>query len=85
MRLLFKRAHLLLLFFGQLDVVAFRRAARAWGEILDRWPGGGAGGEVKRLPGLWRLRSEELRLWRWTVRTAQPCGRFPDGTTVALY
>ena len=62
-----------------------KAAAQAWGEILGRWPGGGAGGEMERLRGLWRLRPEELRLWRWTVRTAQPCKRFPDGTTVALY
>lgn len=70
-----------------LDPIHIKRkvAARVWGEILGRWPGGGAVGEVEKMRGLWRLRSEELRLWRWTVRTPQPCGRFPDGTTVALY
>jgi hypothetical protein len=61
-------------------------AGRAWGEILGRWPGGGGGsGELERARGLWRLRAEELRIWRFTVRTGQPCGRLPDGTTVALY
>jgi hypothetical protein len=60
-------------------------AGRAWGEILGRWPGGGGGGKVRRVKGLQLLRAEELRLWRWTVRTGQPCKRLPDGTTVALY
>jgi hypothetical protein len=70
-----------------LDPIHIRRkmATAAWGEILDAWPGGGERGKVKKMRGLWRLRAAELRLWRWTVRTAQPCKRLPDGTTVALY
>jgi hypothetical protein len=69
------------------DPIHIRRrvARRAWGEILGRWPGEGAGGEVRRVMGLQLLRAEELRLWRFRVRTAQPCKRLPDGTTVALY
>jgi len=77
-----------------LDPIHIRRkvAERAWGEILERWPGGSDGGEgVGRggRRGAFRrarlLRAEELRLGRWTVRTVQPCGRFREGTTVALY
>jgi hypothetical protein len=60
-------------------------AGGVWREILGRWPGGGGGGKARRVMGLQLLRAEELRLWRFTVRTVQPCKRLPDGTTVALY
>jgi hypothetical protein len=60
-------------------------AEQAWAEILGRWPGLQGEGEVKRLRGVRLLRAEELRLGPWTVRTAQPCGRWKEGTTVALY
>jgi len=83
------------------DPIHIRRkvAATAWGEILGRWPispvspGGPADGGEAVGRRVWRgafrrarlLRAEELRLGRRTVRTAQPCGRWREGTTVALY
>jgi hypothetical protein len=76
-----------------IDLIHIKRkvAERAWGEILGRWPEGEGGGEggggemTEKLRGVRRLRAAELRLGPWTVRTAQPCGRLRDGTTVELY
>jgi hypothetical protein len=71
------------------DPIHIRRkvAGGVWREILGRWPGGTPACPVgmRRMKGVQLLRAEELRLWRFTVRTVQPCKRFPDGTTVALY
>jgi len=72
-----------------LDPIHIRRkvAARVWGEILGRWPGGEErwSEQPGKVRGVRLLRPAEMRIGPWTVRTRQPCGRLRGGSTVALY
>jgi hypothetical protein len=73
------------------DPIHIRRPywREAWHDLFQPWSDAAPTGEVASSLRRWlylQTRSEECRWWLGReVRTAQPSGRFEDGTTLALY